>query len=58
MYSFMSYMQIQNDNDEYAKYGKDLKNKIERLTGIKDVNFSAMALENQSIVGEEEGAPN
>lgn len=54
----MSYMHIQNEADEYATHGKELKAKIEKLPQVKDLNFSTMALENQSFVEEEEGAPN
>lgn len=57
MFRFMSYMQIQNDLDEYARHGRELKSKIERLGGVAGHNFSAMALEQQSLVEEEEGAP-
>jgi hypothetical protein len=34
MIRFMSYMQIQNDSDEYARHGRELKSKIEKLGGI------------------------
>jgi len=53
---FMSYMQIQNTQDEYAKHGMELKAKIEKIANIKDHDFSRRALEDQSVIGEEEGA--
>jgi phytoene/squalene synthetase len=51
-------MHIQNEIDEYATHGKELRAKIEKLPHAKDLNFITMALENQSLVEEEEGAPN
>jgi hypothetical protein len=42
----MSYMHIQNEADEYANLGKELRVKIEKLPLSKNLNFSTMALEN------------
>jgi hypothetical protein len=53
----MAYMQIQNEADDYATHGKELKAMIEKLPQVKDLDFSKMAIENQSFVEEEEGAP-
>jgi hypothetical protein len=53
----MAYMHIQNEADEYATHGKGLKAMIEKLPQAKDLDFSKMAIDNQSFVEKEVPAP-